>query len=79
LDHRLIDGVEHEDVLQVYVAVPMGERAAVNERRITAAFGVHQEPDRGARPFQRLGRHMVLQHVKNTPLRRHIIIGVFRK
>jgi len=64
LDHRLVDVIELEDVLQTYVAVPMGERAAVNERRVTAAFGVHQEPDRRARPFQRLRRHVVLQQSK---------------
>lgn len=56
----LIDVFDRGDVLRSHVTVLQGEHSAVDERRVTAAFGVHQEPDDRARPFQQLGTHFIL-------------------
>lgn len=59
----LVDVVELSDVVRTHVTVFQGERRAVDERWVSAPFGVHQESYRCARPFQRLGSYVVLRKI----------------
>lgn len=59
--HRLAGGLKRRvKFRRTVVTVFSSEHGTVDEWRITAALGVHQETNQRTRPFQRFGRQIVL-------------------